>query len=123
MHTMPNIVVIDDDDLMRGLLKEWLEAAGYRVREQALSTACKADTTDLLIVDLYMPRQTGREFVQRIRARCPSTPVIAISAQFRPGLHASACAAEALGVNRLLAKPCTRKDLLDAVRAVIGAAR
>ena len=99
---------------MRGLLTEWLTAAGYAV---------VAHGADLVIVDLYMPRQAGVEVVRSVQHAHPGTPVIAISAQFRAGVDGSWWAARALGVRQLIAKPFTRSELLGAVRAVIGPAR
>src|SRR4051812_21489959 len=119
---MSGIVIIEEDDLMRGLLGEWLSAEGYAVREQLLHEPAAGDA-DLVIVDLYMPRQTGAEVVRAVEQAHPGTPVIAISAQFRPGLAGSWWASRALGARKLIAKPFTREDLLGAVRAVIGPAR
>jgi CheY-like chemotaxis protein len=116
---MSSIVIIEDDDLMRDLLKEWLTGAGYSVREST-SLSRPVGDADLVIVDLYMPRQTGSEIVHAVQQAHPHTPVIAISAQFRPGLGGSLQAARTLGARRLIAKPFTREDLLDAVRSVIG---
>jgi len=105
---------------MRGLLHEWLTAAGYAVRKRGLHEPPAADRTDLVIVDLHMPRQSGVEVVRAVQQAHPGTPVIAMSARFRPGLDRSSWAALALGVRQLIAKPFTREDLLEAVRAVIG---
>jgi DNA-binding response OmpR family regulator len=120
---MSSIVIIEEDGLMRGLLNEWLTAEGYAVREQRLRTPPQGDGADLVIVDLYMPRQAGAEVVRAVQHAHPGTPVIAISAQFRPGLDGSWWAARTLGVRQLIAKPFTREDLLGAVRGIIGPAR
>ena len=104
---------------MRGLLTEWLTAAGYAVRKRGLHEPPAGDRTDLVIVNLHMPRQSGVEVVRAVQQSHPGTPVIAISARFRPGLDRSSWAARALGVCQLIAKPFTREDLLEAVRAVI----
>jgi CheY-like chemotaxis protein len=119
---MSSIVIIEDDDLMRGLLTEWLTGAGYAVRERGLRAAPTGEGADLVIVDLYMPRQAGGDAVRAVQQAHPGTPVIAMSAQFRPGLDCSAGAAHALGVGKLVCKPFTREDLLGAVRALIGPA-
>ena len=119
---MANIVIIDEDDLMRGLVKEWLTAAGYAVREGRLHELPAVNGADLVIVDLYMPRQAGAEVVRTVQQRHPGTPVIAISAQFRPRLDSSWWAARALGVRHVMAKPFTREDLLAAVLGLIGPA-
>jgi len=120
---MSNIVIIEEDDLMLGLLTEWLTGEGYAVRERDLRAVPAAEGADLVIVDLYMPRQAGVDVVRAVQQAHPGTPVIAISAQFRPGLAGSWWAARALGARKLIAKPFTREDLLEAVRALIGPAR
>jgi DNA-binding response OmpR family regulator len=119
---MSSIVIIEEDDLMRGLLTEWLTAAGYAVREPGQRGAPAGEGADLVIVNLYMPRQTGADVVRAVQQAHPGTPLIAISARFRPGLDGSWWAARALGARKLIAKPFTREDLLGAVRALIGPA-
>jgi hypothetical protein len=44
---MSSIVIIEEDDLMRGLLKEWLPAAGYAVCERGLHEPPAGDGTEL----------------------------------------------------------------------------
>lgn len=108
---------------MRGLLMEWLTAAGYAVRERGLREEPTGERADLVIVDLYMPRQAGGDVVRAVQQAHPGTPVIATSAQFRAGLGDSGWAARALGVRRLIAKPFKREDLLSAVRELLGPAQ
>jgi CheY-like chemotaxis protein len=117
---MSSIAIIEQDDLMRQLLTEWLTGAGYTVRERGLRQTRAAEGVDLVIVDLYMPRKAGVEVVRAAQQEHPGVPVIAISAQFCPGLAGSWRAARALGAHQLIAKPFTREDLLQAVRAAIG---
>ncbi len=57
---MSGIVIYEENDLMRGLLKEWLSEAGYRVRAGAVREAQREGTADLVIVSVYMPKQGGR---------------------------------------------------------------
>lgn len=119
---MSDIVVIEEDKLMRELLAEWLSAEGYSVRAAASADAAPQDRTDLVIVDVYMPRYEGAERLRAVKAAHPDTPLIAISGQFLPGLAGSCTAAEALGVRQVIAKPFSRRQLLAAVRDVIGPA-
>jgi DNA-binding response OmpR family regulator len=120
---MSDIVVIEEDKLMRGLLVEWLSAAGYSVRPPASGGMEASDNPpDLVIVDVYMPRQEGAQRLRAIKAAHAETSVIAISGQFRPGLAGSCTAAEALGVQQVIAKPFSRRELLAAVHCVIGPA-
>jgi CheY-like chemotaxis protein len=120
---MSGIVIIEEDALMRGLLVEWLNAAGYPVHTSAPGNGQAPDKADLVIVDLYMPRHEGAQRLRQVRAAHPEAALIAISGQFRPGLAASWAAADALGVQHLIAKPFSQSDLLAAVHRVIGPAR
>ena len=106
---------------MRALLKEWLSEAGYRVRETAPHEVQRGGTEDLVIASVYMPKQAGAQLLREVQAAHPGAPLIAISGQFRSGLSALGTTAQMPGVQRVLAKPLTRGDLLEAVRAIIGA--
>jgi DNA-binding response OmpR family regulator len=117
---MPDIVIYEDNDLMRALLEEWLSKAGYRVCAATECSASDAGAADLVIVSLYMPKEAGPRRVGEIQAAHPDTPVIALSAQFRAGLSANGTTARTLGVQQVIAKPLTCADLLAAVRAIIG---
>jgi DNA-binding response OmpR family regulator len=118
---MSRIVIYEDNDLMRALLEEWLSQEGYRVRAAAPRDVRRTGAADLVIASIYMPKHSGAAMVREIQAAHPGTPVIAISGQFRSGLPAVGAAARMLGVQQVLAKPLTRADLLEAVRAMIGA--
>ncbi len=119
---MSTIVICEADDLMRGLLKEWLTAAGYVV---SAITPCGPQPhveADLLIVNMEMPKHTGSRVADKIRAAHPGKPIIAISAQFRADLSTAGTIAQTLGVAQVIAKPLTRDALLAAVSAIIGSA-
>jgi DNA-binding NtrC family response regulator len=117
---MSDIVVYEEDYAMGALLREWLSAAGYRVRMAAPRSA-QPRPAALVIVNVYMPKQEGAQWVREIQSAHPGTPLIAISGQFRCGLSAVGAAAQTLGVQQVIAKPLARTDLLDSVRAMIGA--
>ncbi len=119
---MSGVVIIEEDKLMRGLMMEWLSAEGYSVRTAAACDTQAPNKADLVIVDVYMPRQEGKKRISAVRSAHPETPLIAISGQFRPGLAGSCSAADALGVQQVIAKPFSRRDLLLAVQNVIGPA-
>jgi DNA-binding response OmpR family regulator len=118
---MSVITIIEDDDLMRGLLQEWLTDAGYAVRQLRTNETAPASTS-LVIVDLQSPRQTGAEIVRAAQAANPGAPIIAISGRFRAGLAGCSATAQALGVRRIIAKPLTRGELLDAIHDLVGTA-
>ncbi len=74
-----------------------------------------------MIVDVYMPRQSGTGRLRSVQSAFPGVPVIAISGQFSAGLTSDGIAAQALGARQVIAKPFSRHQLLSAVRAVAGA--
>ena len=120
-HPGVDILIYEEDHLTRALLQQWLGEAGYRVR---IGTSCNTDLgcpADLVIVNVYMPKHTGVQCIRNIRSAFPNTPLIAISGQFRSGLSAAGATAQSLGVQQVIAKPLLRADLLEAVRAIIGA--
>jgi DNA-binding response OmpR family regulator len=114
---------MEGDALMRGLLIEWLTSAGYSVREALPRHEASTPSVDLVIVDLYMPREAGARIIRAVQRSHPGTPVIAISGQFRAGLAATSSVARTLGAARILAKPFSCDDLLAAVRALVGPPR
>ncbi|MDM0113632.1 hypothetical protein QTI66_15850 [Variovorax sp. J22R133] len=117
---MLKIMVIDKDGAMRVLISEWLAGEGHEVLSLPRLDAAPDDTVDLVILDLPEPRsrdgKTARA-VQAVRAAFPHSSVIGISAQLGRSLGSDSDAARALGVRRLLAKPCSRDELLGAVAA------
>jgi DNA-binding NtrC family response regulator len=121
-ETMSDIVIYEEDDLMCALLREWLGRAGYRVRAVPVPPGRIRDPgrAGLVIVSVYMPKNSGPQFVRAIQAAHPGAPLIAISGQFRAGLSTVGAPARTLGVQQLIAKPFTCADLLGAVRAMIG---
>jgi DNA-binding response OmpR family regulator len=117
---MSRIAIYEENDLMRALLQEWLSEAGYRVREVVPHGEERGGTDDLVIASVYLPKHAGAQLLREVQAAHPGTPLIAISAQFRSGLSAVGTTAQMPDVQRVLAKPLSRGDLLEAVRAIIG---
>jgi FixJ family two-component response regulator len=68
-----------------------------------------------------MPKDRGAESIRTLKLAYPGATVIAISGRFCPSLDSSVEAARQLGVHKVLPKPFTREDLLDAVRSAIDA--
>jgi len=119
-HWNMDILIYEEDHLTRALLQQWLSEAGYCVHVATRCNAQPASRADLVIVNVYMPKQAGAQCIRMIRAAHPDTPVIAISAQFRSGLSAAGATAQSLDVQRVIAKPLVRSDVLEAVRSMTG---
>lgn len=103
---------------MRELLREWLTAAGYTAWDSTPGVDLTAP--ELAIVGVETPKPENAALIQGVRRNFPSTPIIALSGWARSGLSSNGGAARALGVERLIAKPLRRQELLMAVDSVIG---
>jgi DNA-binding NtrC family response regulator len=119
--TPPCVVVYEEDRLTRALLREWLSDAGYDVRDDAHCDVRYKGPAHLVIISVYNPKSAGGRCVRDIQDAHPGVPLIGISGQFRQGLSTGGATAETLGVQRVIAKPLQRDELLQAVCAMIGA--
>lgn len=120
---MIEILVVDDDALMRGLIAEWLGEAGYRVRQAETGTAAlqmlRSRPARLLITDMDMPGRDGAQTLGEARRMLPGLAVIVISGGTRNGRHDWAATARDLGAAKTLAKPFEKQDLLAAVEQTV----
>ena len=79
------VLVAEDEAIVRDLVQQTLERAGYRVLvaadgDEALRVgAASADPVDLLVTDMVMPGMNGGELAQRVLEASPSTPVVFMS--------------------------------------------
>ncbi len=119
---MPSILVVDDEDQIRHLIRETLEQAGYQVTEardgkEALKQ-CRLAQADLIIMDILMPDQDGLETTSRLRREFPDVKVIAITGGSEMvGTLNFLDVAKMLGAHCTLQKPFEMKALLDAVHS------
>ena len=124
MTLTTDILIIEDDPIMREALAEWLEAAGYGVRKAADGSAglaaVKLAIPALVVTDIHMPGTGGARVILELNQRHPEIPVIAISCLFDSEHGIDADAAIALGAARALAKPFKRGELLRAVADILG---
>jgi CheY-like chemotaxis protein len=121
---MSKIMVIEEDAAMRVLICEWLAGEGHAVRSLPRPGGASDASAKLVILDLPHPRSRIGETASVLRAvqtAYPNAAVIGISTQLARSLDGDSGAARALGVSRLLAKPCTREELLGAVAATLTA--
>jgi two-component system chemotaxis response regulator CheY len=125
-QTVIPILIVDDEDDARELLRTALEGAGYLVLEannggQALSllTAAGAPEPSLIILDLNMPVMTGWEFLAIVRSyhRLSRIPVLVVSGAIHPDVLAHGTVAHRL------AKPIAVDELLARVTAILAGPR
>lgn len=78
------ILLVEDEEIVRGMLCEVLRAHGYTVLEaghghQAIEMARQPDPIHLLITDMLMPEMNGSELASRLLSTRPNLPVLYIS--------------------------------------------
>jgi CheY-like chemotaxis protein len=119
-----DILVIDDDAILRDLVTDWLEAAGYRVRKVPDCGAGVAelhrDAPALVVTDMFMPGPCAVDAIQQLKREHPRVALIAVSGHFNSGQGLTAEQALAAGADRAFAKPVKRADFLRAVAELIG---
>lgn len=124
MTTTRDILIIEDDAIMREAVSEWLSAAGYRVRTAedgaAGLAAVNVGAPALVVTDIYMPGTSGAMVIAELKQHHPQIPIIAISGLFESGYGIDANGAVALGAARALAKPFKRGELLGAVAELLA---
>jgi two-component system cell cycle sensor histidine kinase/response regulator CckA len=120
------ILVAEDEDGVRRMLTRLLSNAGYRTLEarhgeEAFRMAIFAyPYLDLVITDVVMPELDGRALGQRLKERCPSLPVLYISAYPPDDLfHRGAPSATA----PFLQKPLDPDEFLSMVQRLLTPAR
>jgi CheY-like chemotaxis protein len=116
---MPQILVVEDDDAIRGLVSEILREDGYLVHEAANGVEAlkhvSSHTPDLIVLDLMMPLMDGWTFVEKCRTQavCPDVPILVTSAAH--DLPYTAERLRSFGVRTCLAKPFDVDGLLALV--------
>ena len=116
---MARILIIDDEDELRSMLRQMLEHAGHEVTEAADGAIgieiYERDTPDLIITDIIMPEKEGVETIIALRRADPTLPIIAISGGGRLDATDFLSMAKKLGARQTLTKPFRRDQLLEAV--------
>ncbi len=119
-----NLLIVDDEELIRWSLCEHLRAEGHEVREAAdghdALQAIEAQAPDLIITDLKMPRVDGLELLRRLRERDDPVPVIVLTAY---GAVDSAVQATQLGARAYLSKPFDLREISLQVSRVLESER
>jgi DNA-binding response OmpR family regulator len=116
---MTRILVIDDDELLRQLLRDTLEQVGYEVVEAPNGREglerFRTMRMDLVITDLTIPEKDGLETIKELRHDSPHVKIIAISG----GGQSLLVRASQLGAQRVLHKPFHPWELVEAVGALV----
>ena len=122
---MARILIIDDDDQFRTMLKTMLEKAGYNDIEEAANGSIgmklfRQHPFDLVITDIIMPDKEGIEMITELTRDYPRIKIIAMSGGGRIGFQGYLEIAKHLGASRTLAKPFQQSDLIAAVQELLN---
>jgi CheY-like chemotaxis protein len=118
------ILVVDDEDIVRGLITRTLREAGYRVLQASHGAAAigllelQAGALGLVICDLVMPILGGREVSDWMNEHCPELPLLFISGYPRAYLEAHHLYDPTVP---MLRKPFLPSRLLETVEELVGA--
>jgi len=120
---MPNILIIDDDNQFRTMLRKMVERNGYEVIEASDGKEgielYRKNPTDLIITDLIMPEKDGIETIQELKKDFPDIKIIAISGGGRLGPQDYLHLAKMLGAQRTLTKPIELTELLKTIEELL----
>jgi len=120
---MARILIIDDDDALRGIIVKSLTHAGHQVIQTNNGRKgvelFRSDPTELVVTDMVMPEQEGMETIKVLHREFPKLKIIAMSG----GLDGSELyldLTKRLGAAYTLSKPFTLQQLKEAVDHVLS---
>ena len=122
---MSRILVIDDEQPLRRLLRSFLEQAGHTVLEAQDGREGMAHwrqaPTDVVVTDIFMPEKDGMQILMEFKNVPRKPKIIAISGGDPRGLFDLKPAARFLGADRVLKKPVDAQTFLATVEEVLKA--
>lgn len=117
---MAKILIVDDEEKIRFVVKEYAQFSGHEVTEAAdgaeAVSLCKDSKFDLLVLDIMMPKVDGFTAVKQIR-KFSSLPVIMLSAR---GEEYDKLFGFELGIDDYVVKPFSPKELMARITAVLA---
>ena len=120
---MARIMVIDDQESIRRIVRRALENDGHQVFEASDGEVGMAllerEPADVVITDIFMPGMDGIQTLREIRKRYPAIKVIAMSGGDSTGMMDLRRDAELLGAVKSLQKPFNARDIVDLVQTVL----
>ncbi len=118
---MHSILLIDDDQALCALLRDWLEQDGFTIEmchdtATGLARLQQAGLPDAVVLDVMLPDGNGLELLRTLRTHHRELPVLMLSARGEPtdrilGLE--------LGADDYLSKPCDPRELTARLKAVL----
>jgi excisionase family DNA binding protein len=118
----PLVLLVDDDDRVRELVRVTLEVEGYSVREAGSAEegmeAIAERKPDLILLDVMMPHVDGWEMLRRVQERygAGAIPVVMFSGKVDERVETEA---ESRGASGFVGKPFDLRQLVDQTRAIV----
>lgn len=116
---MPKILIVDDEQKIREVIREYSEFNGYEVEEASdgmeAVNLCANNDYDIIIMDIMMPKLDGYSACKKIKA-IKDIPVIMLSAK---GEEYDKLFGFELGIDDYVVKPFSPKELMARVSAVL----
>jgi len=117
---MTKILIVEDEPAMVAGLRDNFEFEGYQVvsandGSEGLARAL-ADSPDLVLLDVMMPKMSGLEVCKQLKAKRPSMPIIMLTAR---GQEVDKVVGLELGADDYVTKPFSIRELMARVKAVL----
>jgi two-component system alkaline phosphatase synthesis response regulator PhoP len=117
---MPKILIVEDEPGMVAGLRDNFEFEGYQVLSAVDGVSglerALADSPDLVILDLMMPRMSGLDVCKQLKSKRPTIPIIMLTAR---GQEVDKVVGLELGADDYVTKPFSIRELLARVKAVL----
>ena len=121
---VPRILLVDDDELLRGALHQILVRAGYDVDDASNGKIAvreyRRQRCDVVIMDIVMPEKEGLGTIRELRRVDPNVKIIAISGGGLGKAGDYLGIAQMLGATRTVAKPFLPETLLSMLAEVLA---
>jgi CheY-like chemotaxis protein len=120
------ILVVDDNAMMRSVLRMSLQRAGHEVvlaedGVQAMKTVGGDQAFDLIITDVQMPKMDGADLVPALRKSLPDVKILVISGRVDGRGYEALSAPTKLGADGALEKPFTSERLIAKLAELLPA--
>jgi two-component system OmpR family response regulator len=125
MERVDHILVVDDDEDIRDLLRQYLEKHGFKVSTAAngrqMRSQLAAGCIDMIVLDLMMPGEDGLALCRELHtSRATPLPILMLTAKNE---EADRILGLEMGADDYLTKPFASRELLARIRAVLRRAR
>src|SRR5512147_1098806 len=119
-RTPHKVLVVDDDQRLRDLLRRYLGDNGFNVyvaeNAQAMNRIWLRERFDVLVLDLMMPGEDGLSILRRLRGGNDRTPIVMLTAK---GEDVDRIIGLEMGADDYLPKPFNPRELLARINAVL----